>query len=91
MVGVGECGGGGGFCGASWVGSASFVDFFSRGRWRGSANWEYRPVKTDMGDRAIQELEKMGVDLNLRWLEVEESVRGLQSLVRMRSREREFC
>ncbi|KAF9630461.1 hypothetical protein BFW01_g1023 [Lasiodiplodia theobromae] len=38
------------------------------------------PVKTDMGDRAIQELEKMGVDLNLRWLEVEESVKGLQTL-----------
>lgn len=54
------------------------------------ADCEYRPVKTDMGDRAIQELEKMGVDLNLRWLEVEESVRGLQSLVRMRGREREF-
>ncbi|KAF4546323.1 Aflatoxin biosynthesis ketoreductase nor-1 [Lasiodiplodia theobromae] len=39
------------------------------------------PVKTDMGDRAIQELEKMGVDLNLRWLEVEESVKGLQTLI----------
>lgn len=89
MVGAGECGGGGGFCGASGVGSSSAVGrlesgWVGCGRWRVLADCGYRPVKTDMGDRAIQELEKMGVDLNLRWLEVEESVRGLQMLVRMR-------
>ncbi|OMP87946.1 putative oxidoreductase [Diplodia seriata] len=39
------------------------------------------PVKTDMGELAIEHLEQMGVDLKLEWLSVEESVRGLLAVI----------